>query len=136
MSSLLDAAWPASQSQSPWQKVVIKLLSLRARRQFHTLVQVNTFQLHESDPLLTLTGIQISPNSSRILRKLGIDKYIEKHCVEPVDLRMMRWRNGKILVECPLKEPAHNEYGSPYWYISRRRFLDNAKHSYQAHSSR
>ena len=60
-------------------------------------------------------GIQISPNSSRILRKLGVDKYIEKYCVEPEDLRMMRWRNGKVLVQIPLKEPANNEYGSPYW---------------------
>ncbi|KAF4624688.1 hypothetical protein G7Y89_g13481 [Cudoniella acicularis] len=64
-------------------------------------------------------GIQITPNSSRILRKLGVDKYIEKYCVEPVDLRMMRWRTGKILVETPLKEPANTQYGSPYWHIHR-----------------
>jgi len=31
----------------------------------------------------------------------------------------MRWRNGQILVECPLKEPAEKEYGSPYWHIHR-----------------
>ena len=60
-------------------------------------------------------GIQVSPNSSRILRKLGIAKYIEKFCTEPIDLRMMRWQNGQKLVECPLKKPAHDEYGSPYW---------------------
>jgi len=47
---------------------------------------------------------------------LGVDKYIERFCVEPVDLRMMRWRDGTILVECPLKGPANEEYGSPYWY--------------------
>jgi len=64
-------------------------------------------------------GIQVSPNSSRILRKLGVDKYILPYCVEPVDLRMMRWRDGQILVECPLKEPAQKEYGSPYWHIHR-----------------
>lgn len=29
----------------------------------------------------------------------------------------MRWQDGKILVECPLKKPAHEEYGSPYWYV-------------------
>ncbi|KAF8069946.1 hypothetical protein FPV67DRAFT_994123 [Lyophyllum atratum] len=64
-------------------------------------------------------GIQVSPNSSRILKKLGVDKHIEKYCTEPVDLRMMRWKDGKVLVECPLKEPAHKEYGSPYWHIHR-----------------
>ncbi|GLB45033.1 putative lycopene cyclase protein [Lyophyllum shimeji] len=64
-------------------------------------------------------GIQISPNASRILRRLGVDKHIEKYCTEPVDLRMMRWQDGKILVECPLKEPAQNQYGSPYWHIHR-----------------
>jgi salicylate hydroxylase len=30
-------------------------------------------------------------------------------------LRMMRWKNGEILVDVPLKEPAEKEYGSPYW---------------------
>lgn len=62
-------------------------------------------------------GIQVSPNSSRILRKLGVDKFIEKYVTEPIDLKMMRWEDGKILVEVPLKESAHNEYGSPYWYV-------------------
>jgi salicylate hydroxylase len=65
-------------------------------------------------------GIQISPNSSRILKRLGVDKYIEKHCVEPVDLRMMRWEDGKVLVECPLLKPAKEDYGSPYWYVLNR----------------
>jgi len=32
---------------------------------------------------------------------------------------MMSWRTGKILVEAPLKEPAEEEYGSPYWHIHR-----------------
>ncbi|KAI9710334.1 MAG: hypothetical protein M1820_002829 [Bogoriella megaspora] len=31
----------------------------------------------------------------------------------------MRWQNGLKLVECPLKEPAHKEYYSPYWHIHR-----------------
>lgn len=67
-------------------------------------------------------GIQISPNSSKVLRRLGVDKYIEKYCTEPIDLRMMRWQNGKKLVECPLKKPAHEQYGSPYWHIHRADF--------------
>ncbi|KAJ7730372.1 hypothetical protein DFH07DRAFT_781643 [Mycena maculata] len=61
-----------------------------------------------------LPGIQVTPNSSRILRRLGIDKYIEKYCTEPVDLRMMRWKNGQLLVEIPLKEPAHKDCKFPY----------------------
>ncbi|RFU30476.1 hypothetical protein B7463_g5881, partial [Scytalidium lignicola] len=64
-------------------------------------------------------GIQVSSNSSRVLRKLGVDKYIEKYTLQPIDLRMMRWQNGQILVDCPLKEPALNRYGSPYWHIHR-----------------
>lgn len=66
---------------------------------------------------LQYTGIQVTPNSSKILRKLGIDLYIEKYCTNPVDLRMMRWEDGQILVECPLKEPAENDYLSPYWLV-------------------
>ncbi|KAJ7079631.1 hypothetical protein B0H15DRAFT_858508 [Mycena belliarum] len=81
-------------------------------------------EILESAPAITYigAGIQVSSNSSRILRRLGIDKYIEKYCTEPVDLRMMRWKDGQILVECPLKEPARTEYGSPYWHIHRADF--------------
>lgn len=66
-------------------------------------------------------GIQVSLIPSRILLYLGVDKYIEKYCTNPVDLRMMRWQNGKILVECPLKEPAEKEYGSPLLVIAQNR---------------
>lgn len=64
----------------------------------------------------------MSSNSSKILRRLGVDKYILPYVTEPVDLRMMRWQNGEMLVECPLKQPAHDEYGSPYWHIHRADF--------------
>ncbi|KAF7859570.1 hypothetical protein EAF04_008651 [Stromatinia cepivora] len=64
-------------------------------------------------------GIQVTPNSSKVLRRLGIDSYIEKYCTNPVGLRMMRWKDGQILIECPLKEPAKNDYMSPYWHVHR-----------------
>ncbi|CAD6452830.1 988dd662-1f9a-4488-970c-85cb9730d938 [Sclerotinia trifoliorum] len=32
---------------------------------------------------------------------------------------MMRWKDGQVLVECPLKDPAENDYMSPYWHIHR-----------------
>lgn len=81
----------------------------------------HTVEMLESAPAISYigAGIQVSPNSSRILRKLGVDRYIERYCTEPVDLKMMRWKNGQVLVECPLKKPAHEEYGSPYWHIHR-----------------
>jgi salicylate hydroxylase len=83
------------------------------------LVQVSgSIKLLRGNKLIQ-EGIQVSSNSSRILRKLGVDKYILPYTTEPVDLKMMRWQDGKVLIECPLKEPAHNEYGSPYWHIHR-----------------
>jgi salicylate hydroxylase len=66
-----------------------------------------------------LPGIQVSSNSSRVLRQFGIEKHILPYCTEPIDLRMMRWDNGQMLVECPLKEPALKEYGTPYYHIHR-----------------
>ncbi|APA13718.1 hypothetical protein sscle_11g084880 [Sclerotinia sclerotiorum 1980 UF-70] len=64
-------------------------------------------------------GIQITPNASKVLRRLDIDSYIKKYCSYPVDLRMMRWKDGQVLVECPLEEPAENVYMSPYWHVHR-----------------
>lgn len=69
-----------------------------------------------------IAGIQITPNSSRIMRRFGVDKYIERNAVEPIDLKMMRWENGKTLVETPLKSAADEQYGSPYWHIHRADF--------------
>ncbi|KAF7910396.1 uncharacterized protein EAE98_012083 [Botrytis deweyae] len=81
----------------------------------------HTVQILESSERISYVGagIQVTPNSSKVLRKLGIDSYIEKYCTNPVDLRMMRWKDGQILVECPLKEPAKNDYMSPYWHVHR-----------------
>ena len=81
-------------------------------------------EIVEAAPEITYigAGIQVSSNSSKVLRRLGIDKYIEKYCTEPVDLRMMRWQGGEMLVDCPLKKPALEEYGSPYWHIHRADF--------------
>jgi hypothetical protein len=33
---------------------------------------------------------------------------------------MMSWKDGTLLVSCPLKEPAEKEYESPYWYAYLR----------------
>ncbi|KAJ7662924.1 hypothetical protein B0H17DRAFT_1144218 [Mycena rosella] len=72
-------------------------------------------EILESAPVITYigAGIQVSSNSSRILRRLGIDKYLEKYCTEPVDLRMMRWEDGQLLAAQSTSTPASSPSINP-----------------------
>jgi salicylate hydroxylase len=72
--------------------------------------------------IVIVAGIQVTPNSSRVLRKFGVDKFIQRNATEPIDLKMMRWEDGQMLVETPLKSAADERYGSPYWHIHRADF--------------
>ena len=42
-------------------------------------------------------GIQISPNASRILERLGLAKSMRKYGVRPLAVQFRRWDNGRIL---------------------------------------
>ncbi|KAH6867518.1 hypothetical protein B0T10DRAFT_419749 [Thelonectria olida] len=67
-------------------------------------------------------GIQIPPNSSRVLSTYGLDsKFLEK-VVWPQHFAFRRYATGEILGTTPLHPHLSEAYGFPYWLIHRADF--------------
>lgn len=64
-------------------------------------------------------GIQIPPNSSRILKKWGLLDQIETVSVRPRDFILRSYRDGKILSRQNVLPYAEERYGSPYLHVHR-----------------
>ena len=67
-------------------------------------------------------GIQISPNGTRILQHLGLDKDLKKHSFHPHSLDMRIGKTGKTVFSIPILE-AQKKYGAPYYHIHRSDLL-------------
>jgi salicylate hydroxylase len=64
-------------------------------------------------------GVQLSPNASRILIGLGLEKQLQQHVVAPEELRVLDAPTARVLVRAPLGAAAEQRYGAPYWVIHR-----------------
>jgi salicylate hydroxylase len=69
-------------------------------------------------------GIQISPNSSRILHRLGLAQALAKKGVRPLAVHQRRWDDGRTLLRTPLGEAMESTFGSPYYQMHRADVLD------------
>lgn len=64
-------------------------------------------------------GIQISPNSSKLLQRWGVAPKLEKYCVNPRGFVLRSYQDGKVLSEVSLVPEGINKYGHPYWHAHR-----------------
>ena len=74
-------------------------------------------------------GINIGPNASRILHRLGIADELGRTGVKPASFDQRRWDDGRILLRSPLGEAVEKAFGAPYYTFHRRdlhRALANA----------
>jgi len=70
-------------------------------------------------------GIQISPNATRILHRLGLADTLVGMGVQPLAMRQRRWDDGRTLGSAALGEALAAACGAPY-YQSHRADLLNA----------
>ncbi|KAL1303761.1 hypothetical protein AAFC00_007101 [Neodothiora populina] len=74
-------------------------------------------------------GIQVLPNSSRVLIQWGLEETLLKHATFPTDCMMLDWK-GKVLSSMSFPD-AIAEYQSPFWDFHRadlhRALLDRAQ---------
>jgi salicylate hydroxylase len=68
-------------------------------------------------------GIQISPNASRILLRLGLREALERHGVRPVAVHQRRWDDGRTLQRAPLGTALEAAFGAPYYHFHRADLL-------------
>jgi salicylate hydroxylase len=64
-------------------------------------------------------GINIGPNASRILHRLGIAEVLRSTGVKPVTFEQRRWDDGRILLRSPLGEEVETAFGAPYYTLHR-----------------
>jgi salicylate hydroxylase len=69
-------------------------------------------------------GIQISPNASRILHRLGLAEALAKMGVKPLAWHQRRWDDGRTLLRTPLAEAMEAAFGSPHYQMHRADVLD------------
>lgn len=68
-------------------------------------------------------GIQISPNASRVLHRLGLAEELARTGVKPLAWHQRRWDDGRTLLRTPLAEPLEATFGFPHYQIHRADLL-------------
>ena len=64
-------------------------------------------------------GINIGPNASRILHRLGIAEALRNAGVKPATFDQRRWDDGRILLRSPLGDAVETTFGAPYYTFHR-----------------
>ena len=64
-------------------------------------------------------GLQISPNATRLLYRLGIEDAMLARGVRPIGVHQRRWDDGRTLQRAPLGSDVEAEFGAPYYHFHR-----------------
>ena len=64
-------------------------------------------------------GVQLAPNSTRVLHALGLEDALRNVAFLPEGAEMRAWNSGKVLSYSPLGRPIVDAYGFPYYHMHR-----------------
>jgi salicylate hydroxylase len=67
-------------------------------------------------------GIQIPPNSTRLLLDWGLEPFLRAHVVEPECIQLRRWKDSSVIGLTKLKPDFRIKYQAPYYLIHRAHF--------------
>jgi salicylate hydroxylase len=78
-------------------------------------------QVYEQAPRITEVGagIQISPNASRLLHRLGLRPAMDRVGVFPQAVHQRRWDDGRTLQRAPVGKAVEETFGAPYYHFHR-----------------
>jgi salicylate hydroxylase len=82
-------------------------------------------EVYEQAPELTEVGggINMAPNATRVLRRLGLAEGLDREGVRPLGTHQRRWQDGRTL-QCASLNPVCEElYGAPHMTIHRADLL-------------
>ncbi|MGC2199785.1 MAG: FAD-dependent monooxygenase [Stellaceae bacterium] len=82
--------------------------------------------VYEQAPELTEVGggINMAPNATRVLRRLGLAEGLDREGVRPLGTHQRRWQDGRTLQKAPLNPLCEELYGAPHMTIHRADLLD------------
>jgi len=77
--------------------------------------------VYEQAPRITEigAGIQISPNASRLLHRLGLKPAMDAVGVRPLAVHQRRWDDGRTLQRAPVGSEVETTFGAPYYHFHR-----------------
>src|SRR6185369_8073156 len=77
--------------------------------------------VYEQAPRITEigAGIQISPNASRLLIRLGLRPALDAAGVLPQAVHQRRWDDGRTLQRAPVGKLVEQTFGAPYYHFHR-----------------
>lgn len=64
-------------------------------------------------------GVQVAPNATRLLHRLGLRDRLRAVAVDPQAIEMRRWDDGTLLQRTPLGGPCRRRFGAPYYTAHR-----------------
>jgi salicylate hydroxylase len=64
-------------------------------------------------------GIQLAPNATRLLRRLGLAARLDAVAVRPSGIEMRRWTSGATIATTELGAACEARYGAPYYTLHR-----------------
>lgn len=84
-----------------------------------------TVEVYEQAPELTEVGggINMGPNATRILRRLGLAEGLDREGVRPAGTHQRRWQDGRSLQCAPLNPLCEKLYGAPHMTLHRADLL-------------
>src|SRR6478736_450831 len=87
----------------------------------HLLAAGFDVQVYEQAPRITEigAGIQVSPNASRLLIRLGLKAALDAAGVRPLAVHQRRWDDGRTLQRAPLGPEIEATFGAPYYHLHR-----------------
>ena len=82
-------------------------------------------RVYEQAPELTEVGggINMAPNATRVLRRLGLAEGLDREGVRPLGTHQRRWEDGRTLQRAPLNPLCEELYGAPHMTIHRADLL-------------
>lgn len=64
-------------------------------------------------------GVQVAPNATRLLHRLGLPDLLGAVAVAPEAIEMRRWDDGRLLQRTELGSLCRNRFGAPYYTVHR-----------------
>jgi salicylate hydroxylase len=82
-------------------------------------------EVYEQAPELTEVGggINMGPNATRTLRRLGLAEGLDREGVRPAGTHQRRWQDGRTLQRAPLNPLCEELYGAPHMTLHRADLL-------------
>jgi salicylate hydroxylase len=69
-------------------------------------------------------GVQISPNATHLLHRLGLADALRRVAVRPLIIEIRRWDDGRLLARQPLADLCERNFGAPYYHFHRAELLE------------